>query len=82
MRCVLKEVMVFSVVEGESKNGYFSNIILLDMTTKSKFEHFTKDAKEGAQFALVEGKTVDISASLEQNKFGIRLTNIESILES
>lgn len=74
-------VSIFSVDAGESKNGFFANITVLDMNTKKKLELFTKDVKMASKIKELEGQNVDLIIELEQNKFGTRLGDVLDIKE-
>lgn len=79
MPAILQNVLVFSIEEGEGKNGYWAIVTLLNMTSKKKLELFINDNNIVKKFLEYSGKEVDVVIEIIQNKFGTRLGKVLSI---
>lgn len=80
MKININDVMVFNVEEGEGKNGYFANAILLDMENKSKLEIFIKQPTYGKMLKEREGSIINLCIDLIQNKFGLMFGEIMEVM--
>lgn len=83
MPALFRNVLIFSIEEGEGKNGFWANVTLLNMKSKKKVELFLNDEKIVKRLKEYSENEIEINVEVEviQNKFGTRLGAILSIEE-
>lgn len=82
MKMKVENVMVFSVDSGESKNGFYCNISLLDMVDREQLKLFTKDVEIAKAFSDVMELNINVDVVvryMQNEKFGNRITDILEI---